>query len=409
MQPLELRPQSFSQYPPLGRAFAIKHLQLLQNLPLALLPIFLREIMGYDWSFPAERDELDRQFDYLQSLQTASFVSLMAPFSNLTLSREIEQIDWLNQPQHFSEQLSALLWSSQQIDAYHNAAAQYQKQLEPALAGNPPALPRFTIVAIGQGAVRTDLKLFRSLRQHGVLFTAVQPDRGIETLLDFVNKRAQNHPEQYAHWYIDGGQADPSCSLREGVTVTSYNQLAPFAMKELSLTQSFVEQSSAIKAGGAEVAQSFMANLSPDDLGLNGNAENTALRHFETRILTEGAGTQIFSTTFVQWAAREALRRAQPVTLFARFAPRQQMAPMNELLRRNPLTELTDPEGSLVDADMGAYYTWLNQGRLSGADQARFLVWFEGHELALAIGPTVPRGTTSSAPGNMTKILEWIS
>jgi hypothetical protein len=180
-------------------------------------------------------------------------------------------------------------------------------------------------------------------------------------------------------------------------------------MKELSLTQSFVEQSSAIKAGGAEVAQSFMANLSPDDLGLNGNAENTALRHFETRILTEGAGTQIFSTTFVQWAAREALRRAQPVTLFARFAPRQQMAPMNELLRRNPLTELTDPEGSVVDADMGAYYTWLNQSRLSGADQARFLVWFEGHELALAIGPTVPRGTTSSAPGNMTKILEWIS
>ena len=63
---------------------------------------------------------------------------------------------------------------------------------------------------------------------------------------------------------------------------------------------------------------------------------------------------------------REAMRRAQPITMLARFAPRQRMASMNELLKRDPLTQQTDPEGSLVDADMGAYYTWINQGRLPG-------------------------------------------
>lgn len=85
------------------------------------------------------------------------------------------------------------------------------------------------------------------------------------------------------------------------------------------------------------------------------------------------------------------------------------MAPMNELLKRDPLTQQTDPEGSLVDADMGAYYTWINQGRLPGADRARFLAWFEGHRLAIAIAPDLPRGTTSDVSTSMTKILEWMS
>jgi len=52
---------------------------------------------------------------------------------------------------------------------------------------------------------------------------------------------------------------------------------------------------------------------------------------------------------------------------------------MNELLTGTGRTVATDPEGSLIDADMGAYYTWLNQQRLPGAEASRFVVWFEGH------------------------------
>ena len=66
-----------------------------------------------------------------------------------------------------------------------------------------------------------------------------------------------------------------------------------------------------------------------------------------------------------------------------------------------------DPAGSLVDADMGAYYTWLNQQRLTGAAQASFLAWFEGHNTAIAIGPAVPRGTVSNSPTDMKQLLNW--
>jgi hypothetical protein len=82
---------------------------------------------------------------------------------------------------------------------------------------------------------------------------------------------------------------------------------------------------------------------------------------------------------------------------------------MNELLSGKHESNELDPEGSLVDADMAAYYTWLNQQRLSGADQAGFLAWFEDHNQVIAIGPTLPHGTVSSAPATLEQILMWIS
>ena len=77
------------------------------------------------------------------------------------------------------------------------------------------------------------------------------------------------------------------------------------------------------------------------------------LQRFQIK-LTEGSGTQVFSTSFVPWTAREALRRAQPLTLLVRFAPRQRQKPMNELLSANPNQLELDVSGSLMDADMGA-------------------------------------------------------
>jgi hypothetical protein len=72
------------------------------------------------------------------------------------------------------------------------------------------------------------------------------------------------------------------------------------------------------------------------------------------------------------------------------------------------LQQPQDPEGSLTDADMGAYYTWINQSRLAGADQSRFLVWFEGHGVVCAVSPTLPLETTSTASVNMRQVLDWM-
>jgi len=150
-----------------------------------------------------------------------------------------------------------------------------------------------------------------------------------------------------------------------------------------------------------------MAGWRPSDLGIRSSTD-AVLDRFQVRLLTEGSGTQIFSTSFTQWAAREALRRAEPSTLFVRFAPRQRQRPMNELLVPGAERPELDPLGSLIDADIGAYYNWLNQQRLPGAEKGAFLAWFEEHSSAVVIGPSVPRGTESHQPTDMRQLLSWI-
>jgi hypothetical protein len=158
---------------------------------------------------------------------------------------------------------------------------------------------------------------------------------------------------------------------------------------------------------GPEALRTTLAQLRPADLGMS-QAGDAVLDRFRVKVLTEGSGTQIYSTTFAQWAAREALRRAQPLTLLVRFAPRQRQKTMNELLSTKPEQAELDPIGSLVDADMGAYYNWLNQQRLAGSEQSAFLVWFEGHNDAVAISPVMPRGTESTAVTDMQQLLSWM-
>jgi hypothetical protein len=58
---------------------------------------------------------------------------------------------------------------------------------------------------------------------------------------------------------------------------------------------------------------------------------------------------------------------------------------------------------------MGAYYNWLNQQRLPGGEQSSFLVWFEGHSQALAIGPSMPRGTESTSAIALGDIFSWMN
>jgi hypothetical protein len=80
---------------------------------------------------------------------------------------------------------------------------------------------------------------------------------------------------------------------------------------------------------------------------------------------------------------------------------------MNEMLSAVEARPELDFVGSLVDADFGAYYNWLNQQRLPGAEQSSFLVWFEGHSQALLIGPSTPRGTESTSAADLKQLLAW--
>jgi hypothetical protein len=396
MLPPDLKPEQFSGYPPEAKRLVTNHIAALQRLPLSFLPSVLREAIEYDYKFPVERKSLERELTNLNSLSAQELDDWLKGFAQIRLSAALENFDWINAPAQFVEQLSSYLWTTHQLDAFRAAAMAYADRLRAAVPPETPSAPRLGITVIGQGVASYDAPLFRKLRAHGAYYSRVNPENGLRALLDALAARAKAHPAPYAHWYVDGGQhADHDARL----TTVSYGALQPARAALLGKMRLEINR----PGMGPEALRTRLAQLLPADLGFNNG--DRVLDRFRIKMLTEGSGTQIFSTTFAQWTAREALRRAQPLTLLVRFAPRQRQKPMNELLAATAESAELDPLGSLIDADMGAYYNWLNQRRLPGANQSSFIAWFEGHNQAVAIGPATPRGTTSASAIDLSQLL----
>lgn len=401
MQPAQLEPEHFATYPPLARQVAIRGLDTLRQLPLSFVPLLLSEVIAYDSKFPAERHEVDAQFAFMSSLSVQRRADVMARFRRLTLSASLAEVDWVRNPGDFSERLSAHLWTTGQIAEFRTAAVEFLNAVRAAIPPAGPAIPRVSVVVLGQGVMANTHPLFRKLRPRGTYFTQVNPADGLRVLMRKVAERAQRHPIPFGHWYIDGGA--PAVQPPEGVEMLAYRSLDPVRDAVVTRLRSMI-----LSGAGTEARRSALMRLTPEEVGLKGEGHERVLNYFKVNVLSDGSGVQFYSTTFVQWAAREVLRRAQPVTLLARFAPRMTERSMNEAVVGGRTRPELDAQGALVDADMGAYYTWLNQMRLTGADESSFLVWFEDHAEALIISPSSPRGAQSNDRVDLNQLLDQV-
>jgi hypothetical protein len=387
----------FSGYPPEGRDVAIAHLEVLQEMPVALLPVFLVELKEYDWKFPAEQRETAARLEFVQAHPAS-----LSAFRTIALPAALDRAENARDPQRFLAEVTANLWSSLQMDVYRNAADRFLALYEASVKPLAPAQPRLVMICIGREAGMPTYPLFHKLRGSGQVCTNVRIDSAAGALTEVLQKRAANDPIPYSHWYVDGG-GPLLGSLPAGVTQVSYPGLAPINKQILKIMMSCIQTGS-----GPEVMHARLAELTRQIPSAGKVTADARLQQFVVSLLSQGSGTQIFSTSFVQWTTREILRRAQPATLLARYAPRQRQKTFNAMVKDavNPISASdVDPEGSLVDADMGAYYAYLELKRLPGADRDRFLVWFEGHSQAFIAAPGVPPGTVDASSVDVTELL----
>jgi len=401
MLPGDLKAESFAGYPPQARAIAVEHVEALRRLPIAFAPSLLRELIDYDYKFPIERSTIEKELRALSALSDAQRHEWFGGFESISLSPSLENFNWVNLPAQFVEQEAAYLWSTHQLDAFRKAAKDYGDRLNQLAKPESRKQRRLGIAVVGGGVATYKEPLFRILRKHGTYFTNVSTKDAFESIVDLVERRAEADPIPYAHWYVDGGRLHPHS---EHITSVSYEALAPVRDSLLKRMQSEISR----PGMGPEELRTVLARLNPADLGIGADLD-PVLSRFQLKLFSEGSGTQIYSTTFAQWATREVLRRAQANTLLVRYAPRQRQRPMNELLAGGRSEAELDPVGSLVDAEMGAYYHWINQQRLPESDPSGFVAWFEGHGEAIAIGPTMPRGTESNSAIGLQELLSLVS
>jgi len=401
----ELSPSDLSSYPPQARQFATDHIATLRQLPAILCALLLKQIKEYDWLFPAERSELDKQLQWIRTADHQKLESVFSSFSAIKVSPDVMDMPWGAQPGPFIERLTADLWATHSIDAFQSAAKNYGALVEADREDTVSRKPRLCVVFIGAGSPRGKEPLFEKLRPYGTYFSQVDMAGGVPEMVGVLGSIASTQPGPYQHWYVDGGATDPSAlhnNERDGEICTlSYSSLEPVRLNVIN-TMNEVRTSG---AAGPERLRSLLAEMHPD--GDVRRVTDPVMRNFTFELFTAGSGTQIFSTTFVQWAGREILRRVRPQTLFLRFQLRQSERPMDELLQTKQTLPVFDPVGSLLDGDMGAFYTWINLQRLPGGAESRFLACYEdGHE-ALVVAPGIPRGATSDSKCSLRNLLQW--
>jgi hypothetical protein len=384
-----VKADSFSSYPPGGAALARSSLDTLQQLPPALLPVFLQQLKTYDLQFPIEQEEIRRRLAFVQT-----HPSSVESFRHIHVPARLERPENVAAPVRFLAETSAWLWSSLQMDAYREAAAEFVRHYQATDPPADPAVPRLLILIIGKDA-SVSAPLFQKLRAHGQVRSSVNVEGAAETILNLVRRRCADHPAPYANWYVDGGDPMPGAAGELArLSWLSWPALAPMNRAVLENIQSCIANGS-----GPEALQEQLAELPLRHASSGAFSDDLRLQHFALSLLTEGSGTQIFATTFVQTAIREILRRAQPTTILARFAPRQRQKSFNAMVEDVAHgARDVDPDGSLVDADMAAYYAYLEATRLPGAAQASVLVWHEDHPLVFAAGPRIPKGTYTNSP-----------
>jgi hypothetical protein len=304
--------------------------------------------------------------------------------------------DWVGAPQPFLEELTAYLWSSSQIDAYRRAA---QALLAAPLDGAPQK-NRLVIVVAGKDATEPSPQLFRKLAPHGVTLHNLQwaPETP-KQLHAALQQHGGSQAAPYTRWYIDGGEPWPHDGA--AVDLLSYAQLRPVRENVLERMNHFTQSG----PGGAEGMRSMLEQLNAAESGADAVTHDPLMQHFMTMLFVEGSGTQIYSTSFVQWAARETLRRAQPEQLLVRFAPRQRQRTLNQLFDAATNVEVPDPEGSLRDADIGAYYILLDLLRIADPAHITLLAWRENHGQAVLISPRAPAGHVDEAPLDLSAAL----
>ena len=145
MLPADLKAEQFAAYPPQARKLITAHLGAIQQLPLAFVPSLLREVIDYDYKFPAERAAIDRELAHLTSLTSAQLHEWFQSFAQFTLSSKLQNSDWINQPGQFVEQLSAYLWTTHQLDSFRHAATEYGDRLQTLAAAEPLPVRRLGI------------------------------------------------------------------------------------------------------------------------------------------------------------------------------------------------------------------------------------------------------------------------
>jgi hypothetical protein len=457
-------------------ALARDHAEVMRRLPATVHAFILVEMQKWATLFPAERRYQRALLEHLAGTAAGELTRLSAGIARVEAEASLSRISERD-PARFQDLAQAALRKQSLVPAWRREIDLFFQQIDPRLESRlyPPDAPRRLVVQLYSRdiAVQPE-KLWSRLRAQGTriplslagvknregylrallgaasddhqtsLFGRLQADAtfaptdswivesnaalhdllapsakpGLPAALSASPLAKAEAPSEKA-----GAPLARRSAEREGgspgsryVTGLSYERLLPY--RDVLMKALFSKVQDGVESPQAFAAYARSLTLAPEP-GTLPNPD-AIIQAFVRDVLLTGNGTLFVNNTFVEWAAVQALRRAQPRLLVARYGVRDRLKPFSSLLLfsqpratdRIPLIE--DPLGSFIDVEQLSYYVWL-QAEKSAAYRKKTLYLFlaESQDEMLAIrsdapGPAVSTQSPASLADVCATMAEWL-
>ena len=357
---------------------------VIARLPLTFLPFVNQQLHEWNYLFPNERQSVERLLLYVDGMSQGQSDDLFRPV--VALEEKMGVRNW----KQFSKneqtiQNSSLLASTPNFQDWRRAV---QAVFDTADAhaiksgvGNATG-NRLVLLDIPHPLsvdpanawrrwhdfgkpVRLDLDLKGRASTAFEFLLGEDEGNTSKSLLTLAQNRANSTAADV--WVVDAAKTLPESIL----THSSAPDASPAILLNYgrldALRQSFSHEMNTMRKDLADADAVFdhlrkvdVVPMCPPEV-----AADPAISEFVRALYLTGNGAVIFSNSFVQWASSEALRRARPRFLAARFGVRSKPKPFTGVAvfddpdKINPLPPVDDLPGSSVDAQMLALYVWL--------------------------------------------------
>jgi hypothetical protein len=408
--------------PPTGAAatLARQYGETLARLPATVHAFILVELAKWPLLFAPEQRYQRALLDHLSRTPPHELEQAVAGIARIEAESGVARLGE-HDPARFQDASQALLRTRGLFVAWRGEVDALFQTIDPSLEATlyPADAPRRLVVQIyGSGiGVQRD-RLWKPFKGMGVrvplnlegagtterflreLAGEVEPGRGAPALLT----RTIDSP-------LDGWIVESDAALHDvcgaatpaALTGLSYSRLRAYRD---DLTRALYRK----VQDGVDSPQAFAAYarslriVPPAGTLLN---PSDILLAFVRDVLITGNGTLLVNNTFVEWAAIQALRRAQPRILITRFGVRDKLKPFSSMVlfsQPRPTDHVPiaqDPAGSFIDVEQLSYYIWLNAEK-NPAYRSRTLYLFLAEDVdeMLAIRSDAP----AAAPRRATAV-----
>jgi hypothetical protein len=402
---------------------ARQHSEMLARLPATVRALILVELQKWPLLFGPEQRYQRALLEQLSGLSRRELDQVAGGVVPIEADAGINRLGERN-PSRFQDDAQALLRKRGLNVAWRGAVDEFFQKVDPVLEAQlyPADAPRRLVVQLYGGAIAVQReKLWSRFKGAGVrvplnlegtngterfleaLFGGREPDRGVPALFAGAIKSSP-----FDAWLIESHEAlHALCETSE----TSDRGPSAGALTGLSYDRLRVYRDDLTRAlnrkiqSGVESPQAFAAyarslQIVPPAGTLLYSAD--ILLAFVRDVLLTGNGTLLMNNTFVEWAAIQALRRAQPRILVTRFGVRDKLKPFSSMVLfsqprardHNPV--VPDPVGSFIDVEQLSYYVWLNAEKNPAYRQKTlYLFLAEGVDEMLAIRSDTALATSS--------------